>query len=121
LLGAGVAAAAVVWPTFTGATGAGMPCPLRTLTGVPCPMCGMTTASVALVRGQFADAVWANPMVLLLAATTVVMLVVLALRLAGAVAPARPWSDEARRRTVRLAAVAAALSWAWQTHRVGLV
>ena len=119
LLGVGVAGAAVVWPTVTGATGFGMPCPLRTVTGIPCPMCGMTTASIAMVRGQFGDAVSANPLIVVLAATTVVMLVVLGLRLAGGIAPARRWSADGQRRALRVGAVLAALSWAWQIHRVG--
>jgi hypothetical protein len=41
--------------------GAGIPCPLRTLTGVPCPLCGMTTSVVATVHLRFEDAFAANP------------------------------------------------------------
>lgn len=36
-------------------------CPLRLLTGVPCPLCGMTTGTVSLVRGDLAGAATANP------------------------------------------------------------
>lgn len=36
-------------------------CPLRTLTGIPCPFCGMTTGTVAVMRGSLADALKANP------------------------------------------------------------
>ena len=39
----------------------GLPCPMRTLTGVPCPLCGMTTSVVEAVHLQVADAFAANP------------------------------------------------------------
>jgi hypothetical protein len=121
LFGIGVAGAAAVWPAFTTTTGAGLPCPLRTLTGIPCPLCGMTTASVALVRGRLGEAAATNPAVLLLAAFSVGMAVLLALRVAGRAGPPRPWSDEAKRRAVGGAGVLAMLSEAWQLHRLGVV
>jgi uncharacterized protein DUF2752 len=40
---------------------AGLPCPLRTLTGVPCPMCGMTTSVEATVHGHLGAGLHANP------------------------------------------------------------
>jgi hypothetical protein len=40
---------------------AGLPCPLRTLTGVPCPLCGMTTSVEATVQGRLGTALLANP------------------------------------------------------------
>jgi Protein of unknown function (DUF2752) len=40
---------------------AGLPCPLRTLTGVPCPICGMTTSVEATVHGHLIAALQANP------------------------------------------------------------
>jgi|SRR5215471_21825957 len=40
---------------------AGLPCPLRTLTGVPCPMCGMTTSVEATAHGHLGSALLANP------------------------------------------------------------
>lgn len=120
LLGLGVAGAAVAWPTFSDATGAGLPCPLRAVTGIPCPMCGMTTASVALVRGRLTDAVAANPLVLLLAAVTIVMAVVLTLRLAGRLGPPQPWPGATTARAGRTVVVLGVLSEAWQVHRLGL-
>jgi hypothetical protein len=39
----------------------GLPCPLRTLTGVPCPLCGMTTSVEATVHGRVGTALSANP------------------------------------------------------------
>lgn len=121
LLGVGVAGAAVVWPAFSEATGAGLPCPLRSVTGIPCPLCGMTTASVALVRGEVGDALAANPMVVVLAAFTAVMAVVLALRLTGRVGPPRPWSALATGRATAAVAVLAVVSEAWQLHRLDVL
>lgn len=36
-------------------------CPLRLTTGIPCPFCGMTTGTVALLRGDLGASVSANP------------------------------------------------------------
>lgn len=51
--------AAAVLPLLPGH--AGLPCPLRTLTGVPCPICGMTTSVEATVHGHLLSALQANP------------------------------------------------------------
>jgi hypothetical protein len=51
--------AAAVLPLLPGH--AGLPCPLRTLTGVPCPLCGMSTSVEATVHGHFVSALQANP------------------------------------------------------------
>ena len=83
----------------------GLPCPLRTLTGVPCPFCGMTTAVEAGLAGRLSDAVRANPFGL------VAIIVALALL-------ARPrirWL----RVPVWLVAAGLGASWAWQLHRFG--
>jgi Protein of unknown function (DUF2752) len=39
----------------------GLPCPLRTLTGIPCPLCGMSTSVEETVRLDLGDALAANP------------------------------------------------------------
>lgn len=51
--------AAAVLPLLPGH--AGLPCPLRTLTGVPCPLCGMTTSVEASLHGHPVAALAANP------------------------------------------------------------
>ncbi|MGH9286013.1 MAG: DUF2752 domain-containing protein, partial [Acidimicrobiales bacterium] len=40
---------------------AGIPCLLRSTTGVPCPACGMTTSVKAALRLDLAAALSANP------------------------------------------------------------
>ncbi len=94
-----------------------IPCPLRTVTGIPCPLCGMTTASLALARGDLGAAVSANPFVFLLVALTAAAIGVFAYRAAGhAVAiPSLPFSP-----TPLLVALALT-SWAFQLHRFDLI
>lgn len=53
-LGVTAVAAAQVLCVVTGV--GGWPCPLKTALGIPCPGCGLTRASVALLRGEFATA-----------------------------------------------------------------
>ena len=51
--------AALVLPALPGEPG--LPCPLRTLTGIPCPLCGMTTSVEAAVHLDLGAALAANP------------------------------------------------------------
>ncbi|MBI3256633.1 MAG: DUF2752 domain-containing protein [Actinobacteria bacterium] len=121
LTGVGVAVAAGVWPTLTDATGVGLPCPLRTLTGIPCPFCGMTTASIHLVRGDLAGAAAANPLAILIAIFTLVMLVVLVVRTTGRLGRPAAWPDARNRIAGLTIGALALLSWGLQLHRFGLL
>jgi hypothetical protein len=101
--------------------GHGLPCPLRALTGVPCPFCGMTTATVALVHGQWQAAAAASPLAYLVAVLVLGTAPVLVARALGLAGPPRPWSVAARRRTGWIVAVVVALSWLYQLHRFGFL
>lgn len=117
--GALVAVGAVVWPAVTASTGAALPCPLRTMTGIPCPGCGLTTAAVALVRGQFDAAFHANPVIFGLAALTFAAGPLVVLRAAGVLEPPSPWSSARRRQMGWAAGLLAVASWLFQLHRLG--
>ncbi len=119
-LGAGLIGS--VYPMVVAHTGfQGLPCPLRTLTGVPCPFCGLTTATVALSHGQWATAAATSPLAYLVAGLVAVTTPVLAARTAGLARPPRPWSEAARKRTRYVASVVVALSWVFQLHRYGFL
>jgi hypothetical protein len=121
LLGLGAAAAAFVCSPLSRATGLGLPCPLRTLTGIPCPTCGMTTAATRLAAGDLHAALLANPFVLVLAGLTVFMAVLLPLRQLGLVGPPAQWSEARRRQAYWATGLLAAASWVFQLHRFGFL
>ena len=101
---AGMLGAALVLPALPGHPG--MPCPLRTLTGIPCPLCGMTTSVEDTVHGHLEGAFAANPAGIALVAAAVVFLV------------RRP----AHVVVSRLAAVGTlAAMWAFELHRFGFL
>lgn len=54
---------------------AGLPCPLRTLTGVPCPLCGSTTSVEDVFRGHVLGALQANPLGVAVVAASLFLLV----------------------------------------------
>jgi Protein of unknown function (DUF2752) len=85
----------------------GLPCPLRTATGVPCPFCGLTTSVKGVCTGHWHDAVAANPFGLLAVAVAIVLLL-------------RPRLRSASLPVVPLLALAA-VSWAWELHRFHVI
>jgi Protein of unknown function (DUF2752) len=95
---------AVVLPLLPGH--AGLPCPLRTLTGIPCPLCGMTTSVEDTVRLRVHDALSANPAGVPLVVAAIALLVL------------RP-----RRLVVPSFALPLALAgmWLFELHRFGFL
>ena len=81
----------------------GLPCPLRTITGVPCPLCGMTTSVKATCTGRLRAAVIANPFGVAAVAFALLLLV-------------RPKLSSIRVPIAGLVAVAV-VSWAWELRR----
>ncbi len=119
---AGAAAVGSVYPLIMAHTGGrGLPCPLRTLTGVPCPFCGLTTATVALTHGNWPAAAAASPLACLVAGLAIGTAPVLVARATGRAAAPRAWPAAARRRARWLAAAVVALSWVFQLHRFGFL
>ena len=122
LFSAGAAAIGRVYPTLMVYThGHGIPCPLRTLTGVPCPFCGLTTATVDMAHGQWAQAAGTSPLALLVAMLAVGTAPLIVARAVGLAAPPCPASERARRQITIGAAVVVALSWLFQLHRYGFL
>jgi Protein of unknown function (DUF2752) len=122
MFGAAAGMVGAVYPMIMAHTGGqGIPCPLRTLTGVPCPFCGMTTATVALTHGEWGVAARTSPLAYLVAALVVGTAPFLVARATGQAGPPRPWSAAARKRTGRIVAVIVAASWVFQLHRFGFL
>lgn len=90
--------AAVALPMVPGQPG--LPCPLRSFTGIPCPLCGMTRSVTATVHLRLAEALAMNPAGV---AAVLVAIALLVFRRAGIVTV-----------PVWAAPVALAVLWAWQ-------
>src|SRR5579859_7944657 len=71
-LGGAMVVLGVVLPHLPG--NPGLPCPLRSLTGVPCPFCGLTTSVKAVLAGNVHAAAAANPFGIVMVATAIVLL-----------------------------------------------
>jgi hypothetical protein len=122
MFGAGAALVGSFYPMIMAHTGGqGIPCPLRTLTGVPCPFCGLTTATVALTHGEWEIAARTSPLAYLVGGLVVATAPVLLARVTGKAGLPRPWSTGARNRTRRAMYVVVALSWIFQLHRYGFL
>jgi hypothetical protein len=122
MFGAAAGMVGAVYPMIMAHTGGqGIPCPIRTLTGVPCPFCGMTTATVALTHGEWGVAARTSPLAYLVAALVAGTAPLLVARATGQAGPPRPWSAAARKRTSQIVAVIVAASWVFQLHRFGFL
>lgn len=100
-LGAAMLALGVALPHLPGDPG--LPCPLRSGTGVPCPFCGLTTSVKAVLRGNGHAAWAANPFGLL------------AVALAGALVLRPRWRHLSLPTVVVVAGVAT--SWLFELRR----
>lgn len=110
-LGALMAGGAIVLP-FT--PDVGPLCPQRRLTGVPCPACGMTTAMIALARGDLGASLAANPAGVLLAVAVLIAFLPVAIR--SLVVPSVSTRTLIRRGPWLLAPL-----WLFQLHRYDII
>jgi hypothetical protein len=91
-------------------------CPLRIVTGIPCPLCGMTTGTVAVLRGDLGGAVGANPFSLAVPISALGGILD-RLRLIVKNHPRREWSRRARRFALVTFTIASTVSWIFQLFR----
>lgn len=93
-------------------------CPLRLITGVPCPLCGMTTGTVAVLRGDLESALSANPFSVPFVGAVIVGIF---FKFKSVFTERPPWPAARIRLAVSAVIVAAVFSWVFQLARFGLV
>src|SRR5829696_4463680 len=91
---AGILAGGVALTMAYATTGIGLPCPFLALTGWRCPLCGGARMGSALLHGDLAAALSANPVVFVGAVIVIVLSVLWTVELLGgpAVRSPRPLS-----------------------------
>jgi len=109
LLGLGGLALAVAHSLSDGRLG--IPCPLRTLTGIACPACGATRAAAALLHGDLTAALQFNAPVLVAGVVVGYLWVAWVLQRFDVVRLPRPRLGERARRALMPVLVALALVW----------
>lgn len=95
-------------------------CPLRILTGVPCPLCGMTTGTVDLLRGDIRGALSANPLSVLFVPGLVAFTVQKLRRLVLG-SPAVVFPRAAIKAVLLLAVPIVVTVWMFELHRFGIL
>lgn len=95
-------------------------CPLRAMTGVPCPLCGMTTGTVAFLRGDLSGSLAAAPLSVVVVPATVAGLAV-RLRTLGKASKLPSMSAGLRRAGLVFLGLALIFSWMFQLHRFGVI
>ena len=95
-------------------------CPLRALTGVPCPLCGMTTGTVAFLRGDLSGSLAAAPLsIAVVPATLAGIAVAMWNFMKGS---KRLWaSARLRQAGVIILGLALIFSWMFQLHRFDVI
>ena len=119
-LGAGLAGSAYPMIMATLAT-AGIPMPVRTLTGVPCPVLRTDDRDGRADPWSLGDRSRHQPAAVSRRRSGCQHDPILALRAAGAARLPRPWSAAARKRTRYAVLAIVAASWAFQLHRYGFL
>lgn len=94
--------------------------PTLVLLGIPDPLCGMTTGTLALMRGELDTAIRAHPLALLFVPFTGGLAVERFYRFCSN-RGGRQWTRQERRLTLWGPAVLLAASWIFQLYRYGVL